>query len=177
MWQGGPFCYVSKKLSHVGHHAMHNEYMALAEAGKSIVWMRQLLTELDHDYLLDTPTVLYGDNNAANSLTSEHFVSSGNQYIYLPYHAIKEWTELGMIKVARKASCDNISDLFTKNVSAGTVKKLLDRLCGYHTDALHAHMTRLLHLHDDRESDVLYALMSRMEISIDDRYAVCMIEF
>ena len=27
MWQGGPFCYVSKKLSHVGHHAMHNEYM------------------------------------------------------------------------------------------------------------------------------------------------------
>ena len=33
MWQGGPVSYVSKKLSHIGHHSAHNEYMALAEAG------------------------------------------------------------------------------------------------------------------------------------------------
>ena len=68
-------------------------------------------------------------------------------------------------------------DLFTKNVSAGTVKKLLDRLCGYNPDALHAHMTQLLRMHNDHDSDVLYALMCRMDVSVDDRYAVCMIEF
>ena len=58
--------------------------MALAEAGKAIVWMRQLLAEIEHEFLIQPSTVLFGDNNAANQLTVEHFVSTGNQYIPPP---------------------------------------------------------------------------------------------
>lgn len=152
--------YVSKKLSHVGHHAMHNEYMALAEAGKYVVWLRQLLHELDHDYLIQSPTVLFGDNNAANSLTQEHFVSTGNQYIYLPYHAIKEWSDLGIIRVERKCSKHNLADLMTKNVTSSEIKMLLDRLCGYKTCDFDAHVTQLIE-RDGRFSELLRALVSQ----------------
>ena len=155
--------YVSKKLSHVGHHAMHNEHMALAEAGKCVVWMRQLLHELDHDYLIESPTVLFGDNNAANSLTSEHFVSTGNQYIYLPYHAIKEWTELDIIRVERKCSKHNMSDLLTKNVTSSEIKMLLDRLCGYTKNEFDAHLSQLIE-RDGRYSELLRALVTRLVI-------------
>ena len=136
--------YVSKKLSHVGFSASHNEYMALSEAGKSIVWLRQLLSELGYHEMMEHPTVLFGDNKAANSLTSEHFVSTGNQYIYMPYHAIKEWTELNIIDVQYKASKSNLSDLFTKNVSTGEIKSLLDTLCGYNNVITAAYMSRLV---------------------------------
>ena len=90
MLAGGPIVYVSKKLNHVGHNAFHNEYMAMSECSKAIVWLRQLLVEINKSELIPNPTILYGDNNAAVNLTYENFTSSGNQYIYLAYHYIKE---------------------------------------------------------------------------------------
>ena len=78
-----------------------------------------------------TPTPIFGDNKAAIRTVEEDLISSGNQYIYLSYHAIKEGVELGSIKPYYKKSNLNLADLFTKNVVAGTVKSLLDVLCGY----------------------------------------------
>ena len=78
-----------------------------------------------------TPTPIFGDNKAAIRTVEEDLISSGNQYIYLTYHAIKEGVELGSIKPYYKKSNLNLADLFTKNVVAGTVKSLLDVLCGY----------------------------------------------
>ena len=147
--------YVSKKLSHVGFSAPHNEYMALSEAGKAVVWLRQLLSELGYNDIVDYPTVLFGDNKVANSFTSEHFVSTGNQYIYMPYHAIKEWTELNIIDVQYKASKSNLPDLFTKNVSTGEIKVLLDTLCGYRKEVTAAYMCRLV------ERDIRYVCVLR----------------
>ena len=165
-WQGGPVVYVSKKLSHVGFSASHNEYMAMCEAGKAIVWVRQILEELGYHDILRHPTVLFGDNKAANSLTSEHFVSTGNQYIYMPYHAIKEWTELKIIDVQYKASKSNLADLFTKNVSTGEIRTLLDVLCGYSKPALEAYMVRLMDtdVYTERQIGVMRALLCRMTI-------------
>ena len=164
MWQGGPMAYVSKKLSHIGHHSAHNEYMALAEAGKAVVWLRQLLTELEMFHLVDQPTTLFGDNNVANALTADHFVSYGNQFIYLPYHAIKEWVELGFIHVARKKSKHNLSDLMTKNVSTSEIKMLLDVLTGYKRDDTIMYIADLIRSHDDRTQYVLCALVSQLII-------------
>ena len=162
MWQGGPMTYVSKKLSHIGHHSAHNEYMALAEAGKSVVWLRQLMTELDLCHVIDQPTTLFGDNNVANALTEDHFVSYGNQFIYLPYHAIKEWVELGFIKVARKNSKHNLSDLMTKNVTTSEIKMLLDILTGYKLDHTITYVADLIRANDVRTQYVLNALVSRI---------------
>ena len=154
--------YVSKKLSHIGHSSAHNEYMALAEAGKAVVWLRQLLNELDMFHLIDHPTTLFGDNNAANELTEDHFVSYDNQFIYLPYHAIKEWVELGFIKVARKKSVHNLSDLMTKNVTTSEIKMLLDVLTGYRLDHQITYVADLIQSHDVRTQYVFNALVSTL---------------
>ena len=79
MIQGGPVIFVSKKLNHVGLNAFHNEYMAMCESAKSTVWLRQLLAELGEHDMISQPTLTYGDNNAALSLSVEDFVSTGNQ--------------------------------------------------------------------------------------------------
>ena len=40
--------------------------MAMCEAGKAVVWLRQILEELEYHDILKRPTVLFGDNKAAN---------------------------------------------------------------------------------------------------------------
>ncbi len=74
---------------------------------------------------------MFGDNKAANILTEENFVSSGNQYILMSYHVIEEGIELNIIKVKDKKSKNNLSDVFTKNVAQGVINHLLGQLCGY----------------------------------------------
>jgi hypothetical protein len=83
------------------------------------------------DNVNDKPTIIFGDNKAANILTEEHFVSSGNQYILTSYHCIKEGYQLGIIKVLDRKSKENISDILTKNVGVGEIDALLGQLTGY----------------------------------------------
>ena len=130
-YHGGPIIFLSKKLNHVGLNAFHNEYMAMCECAKAIVWLRQLLAELGEHESIEHPTLCYGDNNAALSLTVEDFVSTGNQYVYLPYHFNKEVSKLGYVVFAPKKSEFNLADVFTKPVTRGVLTKLLDYLCGY----------------------------------------------
>ena len=130
MIQGGPVVFVSKKLNHVGLNAFHNEYMAMCEAAKSIVWLRQLLAELGEHDSISHPTLSYGDNNAALSLSVEDFVSTGNQYVYLPYHYVKEVSRMGYVNFQPKKSQFNLADVFTKPVTKTVLGTLLPYLCG-----------------------------------------------
>ena len=61
----------------------------------------------------------------------DNAISTGNQYIYLPYHCIKEYYSEGFVDIQRKKSKYNLSDLFTKNTGVGEIKTLLPSLCGY----------------------------------------------
>ena len=122
----------SKRLHHVGLSSEHNEYMALAAATKAVIWLRQLLQEADLPEAVDAPTMLFGDNVQANKLCREHFVSSGNQYISLPYHLSREAYKMGLIDVIWVASKHNLADVMTKaltnqqlNGSEGLLKYLL----------------------------------------------------
>jgi hypothetical protein len=81
--------------------------------------------------LYHEPTWLFGDNKSANKIVEEDMITSGNQYIYMNYHAVKEASRLGIISVFMKKSAHNSADLFTKNASAGVIKSLIDVLCGY----------------------------------------------
>ena len=105
--------------------------MALRHALSGVVWMRQLFDDIGLGNITSEPTIIYGDNEAANRLTRQDFVSSGNQYIYLPYHYIKECTRMGMVDVRWVGTRLNFADIFTKAVAVETVKSLVDKLCGY----------------------------------------------
>ena len=47
---------VSKKLAHVGLSAFHNEYMALRHAASMAMWMRNILTEINCEFMGCTMT-------------------------------------------------------------------------------------------------------------------------
>jgi len=133
MFKGGPVVYQSKKLKHCSPSgaASHVEYMALGDCGKAVIWLRQLLAEVHMDDLIMEPTIIFGDNDTANKLVKEDFISTGNQYIYLPYHFIKEIDALGICDVQAKRTAFNLADIFTKPVDVGVVNRLFAKLLGY----------------------------------------------
>lgn len=133
MWMGASVMEHSKKLRHIGLSSEHNEYMAMAFANQSIVWIRQLLTEMGLAALVQRPTILLGDNKAANILSREDIVSTGNQYMYLPYHYNKEVQEEGFTKVDYVRSDRNISDVTTKAVDTATMSRLSGPMTGFDT--------------------------------------------
>ena len=117
LWMGGPVMAWSKKLRHIGHSSEHNEFMAMAALIKALIWFRQLLEECGFGECVKEPTIIFGDNVAANNLSEEHFVSTGNQYIYITYHFNREATRLGLVQVKWVKSAMNLSDALTKALS------------------------------------------------------------
>jgi len=136
MLAGGPIISVSKKLGHIGCSSGHNEYMALFHAHQLLVWLRQLLDEMGMHHMTEIPTVIYADNTAANKLTQEDIVTSGNQFILMQYHYSKEVQKEGHSVVEYINSARNISDLGTKAVDRSTYKTLVGPLTGYDTRLL-----------------------------------------
>ena len=133
MMCSGPVIFNSKKLKHKSPtgSASHCEYMAMCFCNQAVVWLRQLLVELGFDELVKEPTIVYGDNRQANTLCSEDIVTTGNQYIYLPYHWNKEVVSLGYVQIRDCRTALNLADLFTKPVPSGKIRDLMLPLLGY----------------------------------------------
>ncbi len=131
MFMGDPVCTISKKLRQVGLSSEHNEYMAMYYAHQQLVWIRQLLTEMGFGSMLTKPTVMFADNNAANTLSREDVVTHGNQYVALSYHFNKEVQEQALSTVHYIKTDDNISDLVSKCVDIAVRKRLQGALSGY----------------------------------------------
>ena len=47
--------------------------------------------------MIEAPTTIFGDNDAANNLVKEDMVSAGNKYFFLSYHWVKGLYEEGEI--------------------------------------------------------------------------------
>lgn len=129
----------SKKLAHVGLSAAHNEYQAAHWCNRHTIWLRELLTEVEMEDALQEPTVTFGDNRAAILLSEEDIVSTGNQFITIPYHYNKEVIERGEVTMRFVPTADNLADLFTKAVSRQTLDRLLPRLIGCGSEAGQEH--------------------------------------
>jgi len=96
------------------------------------MWGKQLLNEIGCEFLVTRPIRIYGDNMAANKLTKEHFIGTGNQYIYTPYFYIQELVNNAHITdVMHVPTKINISDLHTKSVARQTVQMLVPKANGY----------------------------------------------
>jgi hypothetical protein len=127
----GPLMSKSSKLKHCGLSSEHNEYMGLTACLRAVVWLRQLLGEIGQQSMIEAPTVVYGDNIQANRLCKEHFVTTGNQHIYMPYHWNREVFEAKMAVVLWVESRYNVSDMMSKNVAPGVQKVLDPLISGY----------------------------------------------
>jgi hypothetical protein len=95
------------------------KYMSLSDTSQQLVWVKNLLIELDIQL---SPILLYEDNQASIFLASNPVQEKCIKHINLRYHYIRDVVCLKQVELFFIEGAENPADRFTKNL--GHVKFL-----------------------------------------------------
>jgi hypothetical protein len=107
---------MSKKQATTATSSTEAEYMAAASATKEAVWMRNVLSSLNHRQV--DPTPIFIDNRGARILTEDPSFHQRAKHIEVQHHYSRECSERGIVVFVDVPTKDNIADMFTKALPA-----------------------------------------------------------
>ena len=102
------------------------EYRALADTTSKLLWLRWLLTDLGVSTSSTTP--LYRDNKSAIHIAHNDVFHERTKYIEIDCHFIRYYLVHGALKIFSVSSKDQLVDIFTKSLSKGRTRDLVDNL-------------------------------------------------
>lgn len=109
---GGPITWCSKRQRSVSLSTTEAEYMASCEATKEIIWLRQLIRDID--YPMNGATKLFVDNQSAIRLVHNPDYHKRTKHIDVRYHFIRERLQNNEIDVQYKCTEEQHADILTK---------------------------------------------------------------
>jgi hypothetical protein len=104
------------------------EYVALSEAGRDVIWLRRLLSELRCP--VTHPTPVYEDNNSAIKWTQDSHAWARSRHIDTSFHAIRQWCDDKHIAVKKVHTSLQLADLLTKALPVAQHAKLSSLVLG-----------------------------------------------
>jgi hypothetical protein len=108
-----PIVWSSRRQATVSASMTEAEYIAISEAGREIMWLRELLETLGYR---QPTTTLHCDNQGAIALTQKPSSHSKTKHIAIRHHQIREWVDMGMIQLAYIESKAQKADVLTKSL-------------------------------------------------------------
>jgi hypothetical protein len=91
------------------------EYIAAVEAGKEIIWMRQLLAEFG--FTVEKPSILRIDNQSAISVSKNPEHHGRMKHLDLRFYWLRDQVTLGVITPHFVSTEDMPADLLTKSLA------------------------------------------------------------
>lgn len=119
---GGAVCWSSKLQSIVALSSTEAEYIAAVEAGKEIMWMRNILNEFGHS--CKRPSTLFMDNQSALSVSRNPEHHGRMKHLDLRTHWLRDMVEKKVIAPFHLPTDVMPADLLTKALSREKVVKL-----------------------------------------------------
>ncbi|GJU52716.1 retrovirus-related pol polyprotein from transposon TNT 1-94 [Tanacetum coccineum] len=95
------------------------EYMAIAEAGKELVWLKNFLEELDR---AQTEYRLFCDDQRAIHLAKNPVFHGRTKHIKIRYHSIRELVSEGTLSLKKILGSKNPADMLTNVVTTEKLK-------------------------------------------------------
>jgi hypothetical protein len=109
---GGAVSWSSRLQPVVSLSTTEAEYIAAVEAGKEIIWMRNLLTEFGFN--ITSPSPLLIDNNSAVTVAKNPEHHGRMKHLDLRYHWLRDTVEAGHISPIHIPTTVQAADIFTK---------------------------------------------------------------
>ena len=131
MLGGGVICYKSKFQITVALSSTEAEFVAACDAGKQILYLRSILTELG--YPQELPTVLYEDNMGALHMANAARPTKRTRHMDFKHFALQDWTEHDLLIMTAIATKHNCGDSFTKALGRIKFYEQTDVLMGRRT--------------------------------------------
>lgn len=98
------------------------EYVAITEAVKECIWLKEILKELD--FMHDTP-IMFTDSQSALSLSKNPVYHERSKHIEVKYHFIREKLSQGKAELVKIHTDRNPFDVGTKILLVGKFKLCL----------------------------------------------------
>lgn len=93
-----------------------SEYMAASEAAKEVLWLRQLLIDIDEPQLMITLCI---DNQSAIKLIHNPIYHKRTKHIDIRYNFIRENVQKNIIVIKYVPSMCQLADFLTKALPPG----------------------------------------------------------
>ncbi|GAA5972784.1 hypothetical protein JCM11641_003938 [Rhodosporidiobolus odoratus] len=120
-------CWNARRQRSVAISSTEAEYMALSEAAREAMWLRQLLVEIG--FPPSSPALIRGDNSGA-LLLANHPTSHGRtKHIATHYHFTREQVAEGTVALKWVPTGEMAADLMTKGL-APAKHILFSKMCG-----------------------------------------------
>jgi hypothetical protein len=128
MMYGSPITWAARRQGSVAASTTAAEYVALAEAVREILWLRQMLDQLHIKAGLGQPTVVHVDNLSTIRIAEKPVNFPLAKHIDVRYHIVREQISKGNVKVHPVTSANQLADIFTKPLGGPRHRDLCARL-------------------------------------------------
>lgn len=118
--------WTSRKQRVVARSSTKAEYRALAYTSAEILWINQLLRDLQ--VTLQQPPISLCDNIGGTFMCKNPIISSRSKHINLEFHFVREQVETGALKICHVSSSDQLADIFTKPLNKEKISNLRFKL-------------------------------------------------
>lgn len=122
---GSAISWRSTKQKTVALSSTEAEYMALCEASKEAMYLKNLLSELVD---ISKPLLLYNDNQSAQKLCSNPMFHDRSKHIDIKYHFVRNAVLDNVIEVKYLSTDNMIADILTKVLGATKFCKFVSGL-------------------------------------------------
>lgn len=116
----------SKKQTAVARSSTESEYRALAQATSEIIWLQQLLQEIDSPCA--TAPILWCDNMSAAALATNPVFHARTKHIEIDVHFVRDHVLRGNLSIRYVPSADQIADCLTKSLTHSQFHYLRSKL-------------------------------------------------
>ncbi|KAI5957891.1 hypothetical protein KGF54_000002 [Candida jiufengensis] len=121
---GAPISWKSKKQITVALSTTEAEYMSMAETVKEVLWLLSVFENTDIE--IETPVVIYGDNNSAIKLANHPTAHPKTKHISIRYHFIRDHITDGKILFQHIPTNIMLADILTKGLDRVRFRSLLE---------------------------------------------------
>jgi hypothetical protein len=111
----GAVCWSSRKQSITATSTMEAELVALFEATKESIWIRQLISELK--FPMKYPMVIYEDNQPGLAFLQDVGVSAKSRHIRLRYYFLRDESTYGYVRFEFCPTTEMVADVLTKSLA------------------------------------------------------------
>jgi transposase InsO family protein len=128
MLGGCPITWCSKSQSTVAQSSGESEFVSLAACVSEVMWIRQLLAELEIVCDTPTPIAVLCDSQVAIAMTANDGNHAKRKHIDIKYHFICDAVRDGVISIQWIKSEDQLADILTKPMADKAFAEIRSKL-------------------------------------------------
>jgi hypothetical protein len=127
-YAGGPIMWKSKLQTIVAQSSTESEYIAINAAAKELVFIRNVISELNSLIKAQNKFPLYTDNNGALLLAGNPVYHERTKHISVKFHYIRELLYKGILDLIHVPSKEQKADGLTKPLDINLFKEFINQL-------------------------------------------------